>query len=138
MFNIKNPQLLLVANRQAGQVKKESQKFEKFNFDRVFGPESTQTEVFLEVSELVKSALDGFNVCIFAYGQTGAGKTHTMTGTTDDPGIIPQAVNMIFQMGTELNDLKSPLSITMSCIEIYIEKVRDLLDCSKETSTIMT
>ena len=42
-----------------------------FEFDRVFGPESTQEQVFGDVAQLVTSALDGYNVCIFAYGQTG-------------------------------------------------------------------
>lgn len=43
-----------------------------FEFDRVFGPDSTQEQVFADVAQLVTSALDGYNVCIFAYGQTGA------------------------------------------------------------------
>ncbi len=43
-----------------------------FEFDRVFGPESTQEQIFNDVAQLVTSALDGYNVCIFAYGQTGA------------------------------------------------------------------
>ena len=52
-----------------------------FKFDRVFGPDEGQEFVFDEVNEVVRSALDGFNVCIFAYGQTGSGKTYTMQGT---------------------------------------------------------
>lgn len=55
-----------------------------FEYDRVFGPDSTQHMVFEEMQPLAMAVLDGFNSCIFAYGQTGAGKTHTMTGTPDD------------------------------------------------------
>mmetsp|Transcript_43135 Transcript_43135/g.58543 ORF Transcript_43135/g.58543 Transcript_43135/m.58543 type:complete len:89 (+) Transcript_43135:2484-2750(+) len=51
-----------------------------FNFDSVFGMDSTQEEVFEDTKRLVQSAVDGFNVCIFAYGQTGSGKTFTVQG----------------------------------------------------------
>ncbi len=68
-----------------------------FNFDCVFGKESTQMDVYEEVEHLVKSFLDGHNVCVFSYGQTGSGKTYTM-GTDsaklseEHLGIIPRAV----------------------------------------------
>jgi kinesin family protein C2/C3 len=52
-----------------------------FKFDRVFNPEADQAEVFADTSPVVMSVLDGFNVCIFAYGQTGTGKTFTMVST---------------------------------------------------------
>ncbi|CAD7923540.1 unnamed protein product [Amoebophrya sp. A120] len=54
---------------------------ETFEFDSVFGPSSTQTDIFEECADLVQSALDGYNVCIFTYGQTGAGKTYTLLGS---------------------------------------------------------
>jgi hypothetical protein len=54
-----------------------------FEFDRAFGPRSTQEDLFEDVSGLVTSVLDGYNVCVFAYGQTGAGKTWTMEGPPD-------------------------------------------------------
>lgn len=49
-----------------------------YNFDQVFHPDSSQDEVFSEIEPVIKSALDGYNVCILAYGQTGTGKTFTM------------------------------------------------------------
>ncbi len=77
-----------------------SQKTSKhlFNFDYVFNKSATQADVYEEVEPLVKSFLDGNNVCIFSYGQTGSGKTFTM-GTDssrincpDLQGIVPRAV----------------------------------------------
>lgn len=54
-----------------------------FEFDACFGPGSTQEEVYLETLELIQSAFDGYNVCIFCYGQTGTGKTYTLTGKSE-------------------------------------------------------
>ena len=51
-----------------------------YNFDQVYLPEHSQADVFKEIKPFVQTALDGMNVCIFAYGQTGTGKTHTMEG----------------------------------------------------------
>ncbi|XP_077485537.1 kinesin-like protein KIFC1 [Amblyomma americanum] len=98
-----------------------------FSFDRVFPGVASQAEVYTEVSQLVQSALDGYHVCIFAYGQTGAGKTHTMEGDEDDElrGIIPRALHQVFEAS-----LKQPqwtYTMVASFVEVYNETLRDLL-----------
>ena len=100
-----------------------------FSFDRAFGPESTQEEVFGEVSGLVQSALDGYKVCLFSYGQTGSGKTHTMLGGSDDSsrGIIPRAVEKVVE-ASKINEVKGwSYKMKASYVEIYNETIRDLL-----------
>ena len=68
-----------------------------FNFDKIFRPQTAQAVVFEEVEGLVQSALDGYKVCIFAYGQTGTGKTFTMQGTKEPEqwGLIPRSLAKI-------------------------------------------
>ncbi|CBY21516.1 unnamed protein product [Oikopleura dioica] len=71
---------------------------EKFKFDQVLGPEVKQPEVFKEtVSNLVKAAFKGQNACMFAYGASGSGKTHTMMGKPSDPGVIPRTLDFLFK-----------------------------------------
>ncbi|KAK4400803.1 Kinesin-like protein KIN-14J [Sesamum angolense] len=73
-----------------------------FKFNKVFGPASTQEEVFRDTQPLIRSVLDGYNVCIFAYGQTGSGKTYTMTGpnatSVVDWGVNYRALNDLFNI----------------------------------------
>ena len=98
----------------------------KFKFDRVFGPESGNSEIFGEISQLVQSALDGYNVCIFAYGQTGSGKTYTMLNEKD--GMIPKAVEMIYNTSKTMEQSGWAWTIRGHFIEIYCEKIKDLLN----------
>ncbi|KAF2086401.1 carboxy-terminal kinesin 2 [Saccharata proteae CBS 121410] len=95
-----------------------------FSFDRVFGPSSQNAEVFEEISQLVQSALDGYNVCIFCYGQTGSGKTHTMSSLD---GMIPRAVNQIYTTAKELGEKGWTYSMQGSFVEVYNENLNDLL-----------
>ena len=72
-----------------------------FEFDRVFGPASTQADVFGEIRPMVVSALDGYHACIFAYGQTGAGKSYTMSGPPSDRGVNYRTLDTLFQEALE-------------------------------------
>ena len=64
-------------------------------FDRVFAPDARNDDVYTAVAQpVVKAALRGINGAVAAYGQTSSGKTHTMRGTADDPGIVPRAVRV--------------------------------------------
>ncbi|XP_029388233.1 kinesin-like protein KIFC3 isoform X2 [Mus pahari] len=97
-----------------------------FELDKVFSPWASQQDVFQEVQALITSCIDGFNVCIFAYGQTGAGKTYTMEGTPENPGINQRALQLLF---SEVQEKASDwqYDITVSAAEIYNEVLRDLL-----------
>ncbi|XP_075392907.1 kinesin-like protein KIFC3 isoform X2 [Tenrec ecaudatus] len=97
-----------------------------FELDKVFSPGASQQDVFQEVQALITSCIDGFNVCIFAYGQTGAGKTYTMEGSLENPGINQRALQLLF---SEVQEKASDweYTITVSVAEIYNEVLRDLL-----------
>ncbi|XP_063190034.1 kinesin-like protein KIFC3 isoform X1 [Chroicocephalus ridibundus] len=97
-----------------------------FELDKVFPPQASQEEVFQEVQALVTSCIDGYNVCIFAYGQTGAGKTYTMEGTAANPGINQRALQLLFsEVRGKAADWEYAISV--SAAEIYNEALRDLL-----------
>ena len=102
-----------------------------FAFDRVFGPDATQGEVFDEVAQLVQSVLDGYNTTIFAYGQTGSGKTHTLEGP-DVPdaasaGLIPRAMAMLWDVAERLGAQGWTYSFDAQMLQIYLDHIYDLL-----------
>ena len=100
-----------------------------FSFDRVFSPTSQNAEVFDEISQLVQSALDGYNVCIFCYGQTGSGKTYTMSS---QDGMIPRAVHQIYDTAQTLEEKGWKYSMEGSFVEVYNENINDLLGKAEE------
>ena len=97
-----------------------------WEFDQYFGVDSSQEEVYAEVSDLIVSVLDGFNVCIFAYGQTGSGKTYTMTGPSDAHGVNIRALADLFQKA-EMRTADWIDTISVSVLEVYNEAINDLL-----------
>uniref|UniRef100_A0A3B3ZDM9 Kinesin-like protein n=1 Tax=Periophthalmus magnuspinnatus TaxID=409849 RepID=A0A3B3ZDM9_9GOBI len=99
-----------VDEQEVAVVQKGSRK--KFQFDKVYGSNSTQDEVFAGTLPVISSCVDGYNVCILAYGQTGSGKTYTMMGTKERPGVNIRSGN------------------TVSMLEIYNETLNDLLSKS--------
>nr|CAD2208809.1 unnamed protein product [Meloidogyne enterolobii] len=111
------------------------------SYDKVFGPESTQIEVYEGVlAPLMKEVLNGYNCTVFAYGQTGSGKTFTMEGRHDDSndytwntdptaGIIPRALQQIFsELGVDID-----YTVRVSFVELYNEQIFDLLSRSENS-----
>ncbi|XP_017124604.1 kinesin-like protein unc-104 isoform X12 [Drosophila elegans] len=115
-----------------------SDSVKRFNFDYSYWSHdhhdadfSTQSMVYKDIGEeMLQHSFDGYNVCIFAYGQTGAGKSYTMMGRQEEhqEGIIPMICKDLFTriQDTETDDLK--YSVEVSYMEIYCERVRDLLN----------
>ncbi|OMJ79119.1 hypothetical protein SteCoe_20907 [Stentor coeruleus] len=101
---------------------------QRYVFDKIF-KDAPNEEVFSKtVVELIHPALRGINACVFAYGPTGSGKTYTMLGSQDDPGI---AILTIREMFNQIEmDLDKLYDIKISYVEIYNEAIRDLLNPS--------
>ena len=106
----------------------------RFNFDRIFPPSSTQQDIYsFGVKGIIDSVLDGYNGTVLAYGQTSSGKTYTMQGemgSEDTRGIIPRMIKHVFDFIHEQNS-SSEFMLKVSMIEIYQERIRDLLDVSR-------
>ncbi|KAL5112880.1 Kinesin-like protein KIF11 [Taenia crassiceps] len=122
-------------------LKDKSTSSRSYAFDRVFGPQSRQKDIYIEmVAPTVVEVLEGYNCTIFAYGQTGTGKTYTMTGERSDPlrytwetdptaGIVPRALNQIF---STLDSMGCDFSVRVSFLELYNEELFDLLSSSED------
>ncbi|NXJ69038.1 KIF27 protein, partial [Rostratula benghalensis] len=104
-----------------------------FTFDFVFGKNSSQEEVYTVcIKPLLLSLTEGYNATVFAYGQTGSGKTYTIGGghiasvAEDEKGIIPRAIQELFQHISENHS--TDFHVKVSYIEVYKEELRDLLE----------
>jgi len=129
-------------------VKRNDGKDQRFTFDKIFAPTEfggeleTQDDVFKFAGKpIIDDIFSGYNGTIFAYGQTSSGKTHTMQGPewTEDPteaGIIPRSIEGIFNRIRFEADAKSEFLVQVSYVEIYLERIRDLLDMKKHNLAI--
>ncbi|GLT33685.1 hypothetical protein SLA2020_082490 [Shorea laevis] len=98
-----------------------------FEFDRVYGPHVGQAELFSDVQPFVQSALDGYNVSIFAYGQTRSGKTHTMEGSSHDRGLYARCFEELFDLANSDSTSTSQFNFSVTVFDLYNEQIRDLL-----------
>lgn len=102
----------------------------QFTFDLTYGDDATQENIYKETSSpIINNVLEGYNGTIFAYGQTGTGKTHTMTGLVgneQERGIMPRSFEDIFNCIADDSN-QTQFLVRASYLEIYNEEVRDLL-----------
>lgn len=103
----------------------------RFVFDRVFDPASTNADVYADTAQrLINPLLQGFSCCLFAYGATGSGKSHTMSGAdASGPGLMQRTVLDLFRRiaDTRARDPGRAVRVVASYLEIYNENIRDLL-----------
>lgn len=117
-------------------VKKEDDSPElQARFDHVFDGSTTQKEVFDMIGpEVQRTLFSGYNACVFAYGQTGSGKTHTMEGDRTDGergGLVPRLIRNVFDNFNSNPDITDAI-VEVSLVQIYQEKVQDLLNQRKQ------
>lgn len=128
LFDFFDDQQLCLESKDAQQL--------TYNFDRVFGPDSKQTDVLDAVTKgpggILNALKSGYDATVFAYGQTGSGKTYSMEGGGDwatnerERGLVPRLLQLIFNdMGSD-SDI-SDLQVAISFTELYNESIRDLL-----------
>jgi kinesin family protein 18/19 len=109
----------------------------RFVFDKLFDEDARQDEVYHNTTRpLLDSVLDGYNSTVFAYGATGCGKTHTISGTPEEPGIIFLTMKELFERIDDLKDSKH-IEVSLSYLEIYNETIRDLME-PENNSKILT
>lgn len=124
------------------------QQMKRFNYDYSYWSHTSETDpnfasqkkVYEDIGiEMLDHAFEGYNVCIFAYGQTGSGKSYTMMGKhdeSDQKGIIPQLCEDLFKRIKENANTDVKYSVEVSYMEIYCERVRDLLNPKKNHANL--
>ncbi|NXO48442.1 KI18A protein, partial [Aramus guarauna] len=108
-------------------INKRKKKDLKFVFDAVFAESSSQLEVFEHTTKsVIDGFLNGYNCTVLAYGATGAGKTHTMLGSPEDPGVMYLTMMALYNCMDQIKEDKI-CNVAVSYLEVYNEQIRDLL-----------
>ncbi|NXY21517.1 KI18A protein, partial [Atrichornis clamosus] len=108
-------------------INKRQRKDLKFMFDAIFDESSSQLEVFEHTTKsLIDGFLNGYNCTVLAYGATGAGKTHTMLGSPEDPGVMYLTMMTLYKRMDQIKEDKT-CDVAVSYLEVYNEQIRDLL-----------
>ncbi|XP_066262370.1 kinesin-like protein Klp98A isoform X2 [Euwallacea similis] len=122
----------------------ENIRYKEFTFDHSYWSHDNQSNTFASQemvytdlgTEVVDCAFQGYNACVFAYGQTGSGKTFTMMGSPDNQGLIPRICKALFERMSENSKRGTTHNVQVSYLEIYKERVADLLINQKENSNL--
>ncbi|XP_051178034.1 kinesin-like protein KIN-8B [Lolium perenne] len=101
----------------------------RYSFDHVFAPGCSNTDVYKNISSTVLGVVQGLNVTVFAYGSTGSGKTYTMVGSHNDPGLMVLSFRTIFDQ-IKKDDSSDTFEVSCSYLEVYNEVIYDLLEKS--------
>ena len=99
-------------------------------FDAVFGEDATQEQVYKQTTaDTIDTIIEGYNCTVFAYGATGAGKTHTMLGCPGSPGVIARTVSALFETLVEHREQNTDIKyrVSVNYLEVYNERINDLL-----------
>ena len=129
-------QLCIDMNQKNVTVTEQNGDEKTYTYDRAYwstdnsrGKMIDQVDVYTDIGkETLNNSMDGYNACIFSYGQTGTGKSWSMTGDADHPGIIPRMIDDVFQQKAKIDeDSNQSLHIFISYYEIHNDKLHDLL-----------
>ncbi|KAG8297617.1 hypothetical protein J6590_031660 [Homalodisca vitripennis] len=111
-------------------IAKRTNKEMQFIFDRVFSGEANNMDVYAGTTEgIISNILEGYNCSVFVYGATGAGKTHTMLGNKENPGITFLTMTELYKQVEQLKATKD-VEIGITYLEVYNENVQDLINPS--------
>lgn len=131
-LNTKNNQLYISKLNKASVINTDLESFDKietYSFDHIFTSQSTQKDLNEIIGKIsLNKIFEGYNSTIFSYGQTGSGKTYSIEGNPDNPGLLLNILNDLYNW--KKNNKVDKITIRITALQIYMEKISDLLSDS--------